>query len=167
MSDRTHFLMFGRRFHNTFRSAIENGDGRANEILIEERPIFEHYACGMYLSGCLSYLENTYGHNSWKSTDNGTFDTFIANHQKNNFSNFGICEDGIDALICIRNAFIHNNGDLSLNRDINSLSKVISANIIGVKLAGDIVTLFSNRDEDFMEYVRLSLVAVAQFNGDG
>ena len=57
MSDRKPFLMFARRFHNLFRGAIENGDGREASVWLEERPTFEHYASGMYLSGCLAYLE--------------------------------------------------------------------------------------------------------------
>ncbi len=34
----------------------------------------------------------------------------------------------IEALVCIRNAVVHNDGDLSKNHDQNSLNKVISAN---------------------------------------
>lgn len=170
MTDRTPFLMFGRRFHNMFRSTIENGDGSEASKWVKERPVFEHYACGMYLAGCFSYLESTYGKSPWKNGTPNTFDQFISNkpeNQRNNFMKSGICENGIAALVCIRNAFVHNNCDLSKNTDKNSLDKVTAENIPGVTLNGSKFLLSSNRTEDFMEFVRLSLVAVAQFNGDG
>jgi hypothetical protein len=87
--------------------------------------------------------------------------------QKTNFANKNISKAGIEALICIRNAFIHNSNDLSLNRDTNSRTKVSSAQIPGVALNGSVVTLVSNRNNDFMEFVRMSLVAVAKYQGDG
>ena len=164
--------MFGRRFHNLFRNNIENGDGRDEETLKKERPVFEHYACGMFLSGCLSYLENTYGQSPWRNNQNSKvdFDTFLLHlpeKQKRNFAKQGVSESGMEALVCIRNAFIHNNSDLNQNRDTNSLSKITSENLPGVTMHKGVVTLGSSNTEDFMEYVRLSLVAVAIFYGDG
>lgn len=97
-------------------------------------------------------------------------DTFLINRPepaKTNFAKGGICKAGIEALICIRNAVIHNNNDLSKNKATASLSKVSAAAIPGVVLNGSIVKLVSNRSVDFMSYVRLSFVAVAQFHGDG
>ena len=167
MTDRTAFLMFGRRFHNNFVSVIKNGLGGDEVQWNQERPIFEHYACVMYVSGCLAYLESTYGRAAWNANQNSEdFDTFLSNRPepaKTNFSNKNICKSGLEALVCIRNAVIHNNNDLSQNNDRNSLNKVTSAAIPGVSLNGSIVTL----SEEFMSYVRLSLVAVAQFYGDG
>jgi len=171
MLNRIPFLMFGRRFHNLFRTSIENGDGRDEITLAQERPIFEHYACVMYLSGCLAYLESTYGRCAWNINQNGIdLDTFTTNNPappKTSFSNRKISKASLDALVCIRNAVIHNNNDLAQNNDTASLSKVIAASIDGVSLNGSIVTLSSTQQEDFMSHVRLCLVAVAQFYGDG
>lgn len=172
MTDRIPFLMYGRRFHNLFRQNIESDDGRGEEVLLKERPIFEHYSCGMFLSGCLSYLDNTYGQSSWKNNSNCAidFDTFLLKlpeKQKRNFARQDISESGIEALVCIRNAFIHNNSDLTKNRDKDSLLKVSSVKIPGITLDGGVFTLTSNNTEDFMEYVRLSLVGVAIYYGDG
>lgn len=127
MNDRTSFLMFGRRLHHMLRGAIENGDGREESKRLQERPVFEHYACGMYLVGCFSYLESTYGTKPWKKGSSNAFELFISNKseiQNNNFIKFKICTKGIDALICIRNSYVHNNCDLSKNTDRKSLDKV-------------------------------------------
>ena len=172
MSSRIPFLMYGRRFHNLFRQNIESDDGRGDEVQLEERPIFEHYACGMFLSGCLSYLENTYGQIPWKNNPNSdvNFNTFILNlpeKQKINFERQNISEQGIEALVCIRNAYIHNNSDLTRNRDQDSLQKVLSVTIPGIQIESGKFTLISNNTEDFMEYVRLSLVAIAIYYGNG
>ena len=171
MSNRIPFLMHGRRFHNLFRKNIESDDGRGEDGL-EERPVFEHYACGMFLSGCLSYLENTYGQSPWKNNVNieVNFDTFLFNlpeKQKRNFEKQRISENGIEALVCLRNAYIHNSCDLKRNRDQDSLQKVLAVTIPGIRIDNGIFTLISNNNEDFMEYVRMSLVAVAIYYGDG
>jgi hypothetical protein len=152
------------------RSTIENGDGSDPVKWAAERPVFEHYACGMYLSGCLSYLESTYGKAPWKSSTTRTFDQFISSRpakQLSNYSRLGISENGIEALVCIRNAFVHNNSDLALNKDKSSLTKVARAALPGIHINGSTFELSSNNKEDFMAYVRLALVAVAQFHGDG
>ena len=171
MPDRTAFLMFGRRFHNLFMSAINHGIGADEIKWQQELPLFNHYACVMYLSGCLAYLESTYGRCAWKNSQNGVdFDTFTINNPappKTSFSNRNISKSSLDALVCIRNAVIHNNNDLSQNNDTASLAKVTAASIDGVSLNGSIVTLSSTQQEDFMNHVRLCLVAVAQFYGDG
>lgn len=172
MTDRTAFLMFGRRFHNSFRTTFENGLGGDQNQWAAERPLFEHYSCAMYLTGCLAYLEETYGRNAWISSPvhASDFDNFLhscPDPARTNFQKRGICKAGMEALICIRNAVIHNSGDLSQNNDSSSLRKVTLAAVPGVVLNGSIVSLVSNRQIDFMAYVRLSLVAVAQFQGDG
>ncbi len=172
MIDRKPFLMFGRRFHDVFRGVIENGDGRDPNVWAQERGIFEHYSSGMYLSGCLAYLEGVYGRAPWNQKPSGdNFDTFLSNHpvkhQRENFKKAGISSAGLNALVCIRNAYIHNASDLSKNDDKDSLRKVTSAALPGVTISGTVVQLTSNRTEDFMKFVRLSLVAVAQFHGDG
>ena len=62
MADRTQFLMYARRLHDALKHSIEDGDGRKDKEWLEiERPWFEHYACAMYLSGTLSFLEGKYG----------------------------------------------------------------------------------------------------------
>ncbi|WP_415405742.1 hypothetical protein ACLHDG_08225 [Sulfurovum sp. CS9] len=172
MADRIPLLVHARRFHNLLRNNIESDDGRGEEVLIEERPVFEHYACGMYLSACLAYLDNKYGQSSWKNNNNSTddFDTFLlslSEKQQRNFTRLAISESGIDALVCIRNAFIHNNNDLKKNTDKKSLLKVSSVKIPGITLNDGVFILTSNNTEDFMQYVRLSLVAVAIYYGDG
>ncbi len=169
MGDRTEFLMFGRRVHEALRHFAKCGGGRPTEQWAKERPHFEHAACGIFLAGSLAYLEGKYKGKSkpWNrpgvlETD---FDSFV---QKNaNFTKSHISKNGLDALICIRNAVTHNDSDLAQNSDPNSLAKVTSATIDGIILNGSIVRLLSNDREDFMEYVRKAYVAVAQYHGDG
>ena len=147
--------MFGRRFHNLFRNVIENGDGRDPEVLAKERPVFEHFSSGMYLSGCLAYLEGVYGKAPWNQRLSGKdFDTFLANHpephQRENFRKAGISKAGLNALVCIRNAYIHNASDLSKNKDKNSLQKVTSVALPGVSIRDNsfksrVLTSYANR----------------------
>ena len=173
MSNRTLFLTHARRIHNALRHAIESGDGRTDDIWVhQERPVFEHYTCGMYLINCLAYLEGRYGE-KWsdqKNNDSLDFDGFIENdlpiHQKRRAENYEINKAGLEALICIRNALVHNANDLRENNDKNSEEKVTNAQIKGVEINNGIVTLISNREDDFMEYVRLAFIFVSNFNGD-
>lgn len=172
MSERSEFLIFGRRLHNALRHAIEDGDGRSDsEWMLKERPLFEHYSCAMYLTGCLAYLEGKYGKNPWavSKVTHTDFNEFI--HQlsvkKPKFKQMKVSEEGLEALVCIRNAIVHNRGDLSLNRETGSLEKVQAASIQSVSLKGPLVTLISNRSMDFMEFVRMSFLAVSMYHGDG
>ena len=169
MTGRTEFLMFGRRIHEALRIFAKGGGGRSREQWDKERPYFEHAACGIFLAGSFAYLEGKYGNNPrpWNragvaETD---FDTFVQSNA--NFTKSHISKNGLDALVCIRNAITHNDGDLAQNSDSSCLDRVSSAAISGVSLNGSTVRLLSTDLEDFMEYVRLAFVAVAQYHGDG
>ena len=171
MVDRTEFLMYARRLHNALRHEIENMDVSPDK-LPTERPLFEHFASGLYLAGCLAFLEGKYGTQPWlpKSPSQGTFDQFLLNLPKNPASTFsaaGISQSGVQALVCIRNALTHNDGDLAKNTDKSCLAKVTAANLPGVSISGSLVTLSSNTNTDFMEYVRKTFVAISMFHGGG
>lgn len=162
--------MFGRRLHNAFKHAISDGDGRTDdEWLYVEKPVFAHNICSMYLTGCLAFLEDKYGERPWNEPANGQPDlaAFIENlpeHPKANLSK--VTKDTLDALVCIRNAVVHNENDLSENRDTESVKKVTDASLPGVTLQGSMVTLLSENTTDFMEFVRKSFVAVSMYYGD-
>ena len=163
-------MIFGRRLHNALRKVIEDGDGRTDDQWLKtERPRFEHYACGMYLSGVLAYLEDKYGVRPWNSPGSTLpdFTAYSAAESNERLRSEGISIQSLEALVCIRNAVIHNGGDLSKNNDTDSESTVRDASIPGVVLTGTIVQLVSNRKVDFMEHVRLSLIAVARYYGEG
>jgi len=167
MADRAEFLFYGRRLHNVSRMAINNGgDGSSHW---EANPkLCAHHMCATYLISGLAYLEGIYGTKSWHETGakHSDFDAFIAASPR--LAKGNISKAGLDALVCIRNALTHNGGDLSKNADPSSLAKVTAANIEGVSLNGPIVTLKSDRKStDFMNYPRVSVVAVAQYHGDG
>ena len=171
MVDRTEFLMYARRLHNALRHAIENMDVSPDQ-LPTERPLFEHFASGLYLAGCLAFLEGKYGTQPWlpKSPSQGTFDQFLLNlpeRPADTFSAASISQNGVQALVCIRNALTHNDGDLAKNTDKSCLAKVTAANLPGVSISGSLVTLSSNTNTDFMEYVRKSFVAISMFHGGG
>ena len=55
MTKRSKFLIHARRLHNALRHSIENMD-TAPQNLATERPLFEHFASGMYLAGILAFL---------------------------------------------------------------------------------------------------------------
>ena len=158
--------MLGRRIPAAFTHFANDRGGCPPEQWEKERPHFEHAACGIFLAGTLSYLEGKYKEGkttSWKRP--GVLETDFDTHvQKNeNFKKVNISKNGLDALVCIRNAVTHNDSDLAENIDTESLEKVTSASINGVTLNGSIVSLTL----DFMEYVRKAYVAVAQYHGDG
>ena len=171
MKDRSEFLIFGRALHNALRHSIEDGDGRKDEEWISNlKPHFEHYSCVMYLSGFIAYLEDKYCVRPWEKPGNkySDFDDYIANCKIKSFNTIGVSKDLLDALVCIRNAVIHNGGDLSKNRDKNSYSKVISQKIPNISLKGPVIKLHSSDySNDFMEIVRQCCLAVAMYNGDG
>ena len=163
--------MYARRLHNALRHAIEDGDGRTDDHWVNvERPIFEHYSCSMYLSGMLAYLEDKYGVRPWNNPgkNHGTFEDYVTNSGINSFQNLGLSSSTLEALVCIRNAVIHNGSDLSKNKDPNSLQKVTNENIPNISLNGPVVTLHSTSYQaDFMEFVRQSFLAVCMYHGDG
>lgn len=170
MTDRAKFLIHARRLHNALRHAIENMD-TPPEKLTTERPLFEHFASGIYLAGCLAFLEGRYGKNPWlpASPQQGTFDHFLQQlppKQAGVFSSAGISQRGVEALVCIRNALTHNSSDIAKNKDPSCFTKVITAEIPGVALSGSVVTLSSDANVDFMEYVRMSVIAISMFHGD-
>jgi len=167
MDDRDVFLFYARRMHNAFRTLIlNNGDGSPHWIKNPE--LCSHHLCGTYLTGALTFLEGKYQNNAWhlSGKTGSNFDLFLQNNTK--LVGKGISSDRVDAFVCIRNAVVHNNCDLSKNSDRQSLSKVINANFGGIiSLNGSVFTLISNGSHDFMALVRISMVAVAQYHGDG
>lgn len=171
MTDRTELLMYARRLHDALKHAIETGDGRTDDRWLNiERPIFEHYCCTMYLAGALAYLEDKYGDRPWNKpgANCGTFNDYISNSGTRSFQNANLSSSKLDALVCIRNAVIHNGGDLARNRDRNALQKVTSESIPNASLNGTIITLHStNYPDDFMAFVRQAFLAVCMYHGDG
>ena len=164
MSDRSEFLVLARRLHNAFRHAVSDGDGRTDATWVEsEKPLFDHYACGWYLAGTLAFLEGRYGKAAWM----GTLDSFVAGRpagQRDNYAKAKVSEATCDALVCIRNAVFHNDGDLAKNLDTASVAKVTAAALPGVELTGTVVRLSSEGPSDFMNTVRLCFVAVSSLN---
>lgn len=171
MADRAEFLIHARRLHNALRHAVENIDVAPDKLAIE-RPLFEHFASGIYLAGCLAFLEGKYGTQPWlpKLPQQVPFDHFLQQLPSKTasiLSAAGISQKGVEALVCIRNAVTHNDSDLAKNNDKTCLAKVTAANLPGVAINGSVVTLSSTESADFMEYVRKSLVAISMFHGDG
>lgn len=170
MGERTSFLMYARRLHNALRYAISSGDGRTDdEWLNVEKPQFTQYACGMYLIGCLSYLEGKYGKRCWSvaGKNHSSFEEYkngLKERRKTALS--PVTVESLDALICIRNGVTHNESDLSRNDDANCVSKVTQAAIPGVLLTGTVVTLQSDDTVDFMESVRKAFIAVSGYHGE-
>ena len=168
MPTHSEMLTLGRRLHNALRSAVEDSDNyHAGKVTRED---FEHYACGMYLAGTLAFLEGKYGLGPWQASGSvPSLDAYLSvssNRGAVQLKNYGMSEAGLEALVCIRNAVVHNDGDLSRNKDKGSLLKVSAAVIPGVVLSGSVVRLSSNREVDFMEFVRKSFVAVSMQHGD-
>jgi hypothetical protein len=171
MVDRNEFLIHARRLHNALRYAVENMDIAPDKLAVE-RPLFEHFASGIYLAGCFAFLEGTYGTQPWlpKPPQQSSFDQFLRQlpvRTAGTFSVAGISQSGVEALVCIRNAVTHNDSDLAKNNDKSCLAKVTAANLPGVAISVSVVTLSSTANIDFMEYVRKSLVAISMFHGDG
>ena len=168
MPTRSEVLTLGRRLHNALRHAVEDPDNYGSNSVIRED--FEHYACSMYLAGTLAFLEGKYGKRPWEGKGSiRRLDEFLADRtdtRTERLQIYGISEAGLQALVCIRNAIVHNNGDLSKNDDKTSLSKVSNASILGVALSRSSVQLLSSYSTDFMEYVRKSFVAVSIQHGD-
>ena len=167
---KTEILIFGRRLHNALRKSIEDGDGRTDDDWTKtERPIYEHYSCGLYLTGTFSFIEGKLGTRSWHKPgkNHADFNSFLLSlkgEHKTNPMVSGVSEEGLDALVCIRNAITHNNNDLTKNNDTTCLSKVTNAKIPGVTVVQGIVTLTSNNTVDCMEYMRRSFIAVTMYH---
>lgn len=168
MPTRSEVLTLGRRLHNALRHAVEDAENYHSGKVT--RDDFEHYACSMYLAGTMAFLEGKYGTNPWQASgaaqDLDAFLSEAGNKRKEGLRKAGVSETGLKALVCIRNAVVHNDGDLSRNKDKKSAVTVCAANIPGVNVSGSVVRLISSHDVDFMEYVRKSFVAVSMQHGD-
>ncbi|MEA3419850.1 MAG: hypothetical protein U9Q90_10685 [Campylobacterota bacterium] len=168
MPDRTKLLVHLRRLSGLFENAFRNGpDGTLEGKFAAEQPTFIHHSCSLYLAGCLAFLEGEDGTRSWNipGTNNADFDNFVAIHPappKDSFQARGINKASMNILVEIRNAVTHNNGDLTRNRNNQSLAMVTGSNLPGVVLSGSIVTL----EAPFLEFVRVSTLAVRHYHGE-
>ncbi len=168
MPNRDKLLVHLRRISGLFENAFRNGpDGTLEGKYALEHPIFIHSSCGFYIAGCLAFLEGEDGAYSWNTegVDGSDFDTFVANHPsspKDSYHSRGINKVNLDALAEVRNAVIHNDCDLARNRNTNSAEMVKKANLPGVILSENVVTL----EAEFLEYVRIATLAVRNFHGE-
>ena len=164
--DRTKLLVHVRRISSLLEKAIREGpDGTLEGKFSNEHPEFVHHASVFYLAGCMAYLENEGGIKSWDMTGlhHTDFDDFIASLPANHpIHSKQMSKASLDALVCIRNACVHNTDDLSGNRDPNSLAKVQGANLPGVVLTGAKVSL----NPEFLEFARLATLMVRTYHGD-
>ena len=166
MTDRRKLLIHLRRICSVLENTFRNGpDGSLEGKFAAEQPLYIHYTSGFYLAGILAYLEGEDGSYSWNkpSPIHADFDVFasaVPIHKS--FSSRGVTKANLDALAQLRNAIVHHDGDLSRNRNPNSLTMVQSANFPGVALNGSIVTL----EAPFLEYIRISALAVRNYYGD-
>jgi hypothetical protein len=165
-TDRTKLLVHVRRISSLFEKAFREGpDGSLDGKFAHEQPVFVHHALVFYLAGCMAYLENEGSVKSWeiRGTQHSDFDTFISSQQIDHpFRTNNISKAHLNALLCIRNACVHNSDDLSLNQDRSSTNKVQNVGIAGVVLAGTKVSL----QPEFLEFVRLATLAVRKYHGD-
>ena len=168
MADRTKLLVHLRRLSGLFDNAFRNGpDGTLEGKSATEHPAFVHHGCSFYLAGCLAFLEGENGAYSWNNVGSSysDFDTFVGsypNPPKNSYLSRNINKQNMNALAEIRNAVTHNNGDLAINRNSQSLSLVSSANLPGVTLHGSLITL----EAPFLEFVRVSTLAVCNYHDE-
>jgi hypothetical protein len=167
MADRTNFVHL-RRVSGVLSKAIREGpDGTIEGKHGKEHPDFIRYSCAMYLAGSMAYLEGEDGGYSWHkpSASHPDFDAFAAAvppPPKPNYRSRGISVSALDALACVRNALVHNDGDLSKNRDQASLQKITAAKLPGVRLTGTVVRL----EAEFLDFTRVATLAVRQYHGD-
>ena len=166
-TDRTKLLVLLRRISCVFENAIRNGpDGTLEGKFKDEHPLFIHYACSFYLSGVLAYLEGEDGERSWNepSSCHKDFDTYAASNpiNKSSFLSRGYSCENLDALAELRNAIVHNDGDLTSKRKPDRPAIVSAANFPGVKISGTKVTL----EKQFLEYVRVAGIAVRRYYGE-
>ena len=168
MADRTKLLVHVRRLSTVFENAIKHGpDGSLEGKFKTEHPIFVHYACAFYLAGSLAFLEGEDGAYSWnrRSASHADFDQFVNGYPaapKRCYAARGVNKASLDALACIRNAVIHNDGDLSRNRDGRCRATVAAAGLPGVTLTGSVVKLEPNS----LRFVRLAALAVRNYHGE-
>lgn len=168
MPDRTKLLVHLRRISNLFGKAFREGpDGTLEGRFGQEHPASIHDSCSFYLAGCLAFLEGESGAYSWNTAgaSQPDFDAFASRFPpppKDSFAVKGVSNTNLDALAEIRNAVTHNNGDLSRNRNRNSLALVPGANLPGVVISGAEVTL----EEEFLGYVRICTLAVRNYHGE-
>lgn len=164
-------LVHSRRLHNALRHAIEDGDGMAGHPKWEndERPGFEHHACGMYLISILAKLEGQIGEWCWNlaGVNNQTLADFINTCPRPRYRELDISKAKLDALHEIRNAIVHNDGNVRQNRNTNSEQMILSVNIPGVNIdsSNGIITLTSNNSVDFMEWVRVAFLCITEYHG--
>ena len=153
-----------------FDDAIRLGPDRALGLtgkFAVEHPSFVHHALGFYLLGSLAFSEGENGAYSWRNPSRkyGNFKSFAASYPlgKNNYMNRGISVSSLDALAEVRNAIAHNDGDLSQNRNAGALRIVQEAALPGVTILGTSLSL----THPFLEHVRVSTLAVRQYQDDG
>ena len=170
-------LTHARRIVTALENMYRDGDGMLDSKWDLEKGDFGHVGSVIYLSGIMAYLEGKYGTFCWNQSHNGlNLDTFIQYNaaddaglrtQKANFRNAGVSISAFNALQCIRNATLHNNGDLALNRDQSCVSQVSAISLPGVILNGSHVTLeMSGEGSDFITFVKMSFLAISKFFGD-
>jgi hypothetical protein len=168
LTDRTKLLVHFRRLSSLFDKAFREGpDGTLEGKSGAEHPFFIHHSNSFYLAGCLAYLEGEDGAYSWNTVGNNftDFDAFVGDFPaapNKSYYSRGVSKANMVALAEIRNAVIHNSGDLSMNRNPQSLSIVITAMLPGVTLRGSIINL----EAEFLKYVRISCMAVRNYHGE-
>lgn len=189
MPDRRKLVVHLRKLHTLVENAIKQGpDGEWDPILRpglkkpDWAPEFIHYANALYLIGVLAYLEGEGDEYSWNERGRSDFDSFdsFANAEGTKvtvedtrgraifewrtFAQQEITKANLDALVQVRNAVAHNDGDLNQNRNPNPLAMVTAADFPGVKFTtGSIITL---EDESFCRYVRKAALAVRRYYND-
>jgi hypothetical protein len=142
-------------------------DGTLERQFGVEHPTFVDHACGFYLAGSLAYLEGEDGAYSWNmpGTTFSDFDAFLNAYPpppKDSFATRGFTKSRMNALAELRNAIVHNDGDLSKNKNSGSFTMVSSANFPGVSLNGSVVTLHA----PFLEFVRVATYSVRTYHGE-
>ena len=172
MPDRTPLLVHLRRVSGLLEKAIREGpDGTLEGKFAAEHPAFIHYTSAMYLAACLAFLEGREGSYSWRdaSTSHPDFDTFAAasppskeKHPKESFQDRGVTVNALEALACVRNAVVHNDGDLAKNTKADCLAMVQAAKLPGAALNGTEVVL----ENGFLGFVRLATLAVRMYHGE-
>ncbi|MBM4140299.1 MAG: hypothetical protein FJ242_02230 [Nitrospira sp.] len=168
MPDRTKLLVHLRRLSGLFENAFRNGpDGTLEGKFASEHPVFIHYGCAFYLAGCLAFLEGEDEAYSWNNpgTNSPDFDTFVDSYPakpKDSYGSRGINKANMNVLAEVRNAVVHNDGDLAKNRNKQSMAMVVAANLPGVILSGSEITL----EAPFLEFVRVAMLAVRNYHGE-
>jgi len=168
VTDRTKLLVHLRRLSCLLDKAFHNGpDGMLEGDFALEKPVFIHHSCAFYLAGCLAFLEGEDGAYSWNDAGRNTtdFDTFVTIYPpspKDCYSLRRINKASMNALAEVRNAVVHNNSDLSKNRNTQSIALVTAANLPGVIVSGSVVTL----EAPFLEFIRVATLAVRNYHGE-